>query len=396
MPKAKKSSGRSKNEQNVAAVLEKKARGRRRKKQDAPPNHQDNRSFDGGPSGRYEKRIRKDPSPTELTAMNVEDKTIRSAPSSNVCLNGKRVRPSEIQELRGYPDPITTVTAEAFHGMDHDLQSTFRQVFHSLNNALRPGSSLENPNFQSVNKQLHGHHTRSSVQDSNHFFKTLVPKDKAPEQDKHVKVEFNGTNTITTNAPGYRETISWGNGLWSRTRNGVTETGRLNEEEGARLAEQTRQAIDGIIRHTANGLAGMMGLSEGMVGTAGLFGRALSPRSPNTSPLLPSEVSIALKGRGGRRGRTRGLFRSRGGYRAYGLAGNFGTSASMYDSTGDAFGLSGGVNIFPDGVFGLWSTSGFLNGSGAAETDGTDLPKRGTRATVAGLFEQFENEELSS
>lgn len=162
-------------------------------------------------------------------------------------------------------------------------------------------------------------------------------------------MQFAGTNTITTDAPGYTETITFGNGRWSRTRNGVTRIGRLDDEEGTRIAEQTKHTIDGIMRHTAEVLAGMMGSNGNMFGDTGYFNPA-RPLSPNgIAAPQSSGVSIPPGGRGRGRGGSRGAFRRRG------------INDPSGDSEHDVFGAGrGGPDIFGEdqAMPGIFEASG--------------------------------------
>jgi hypothetical protein len=141
MPKAKKRA-RTEREQNISPVIENKSRGRPITKQDTVADRQRSRSVDGVPLGKFRKRIRRASSPSKRTLVNGSGDTIHLAPDSKAFVNGKRVRPAELQELRGYPEPIAIVTAEAFKDMDRDLQSTIRGLFHDLNDVLEPRSTL--------------------------------------------------------------------------------------------------------------------------------------------------------------------------------------------------------------------------------------------------------------
>lgn len=316
MPKSKKRKVSPKGKRNEDPITKRKLGDRpwttKEEISYSPPSH----SVDGYSLRRPEKRILTEPSRPQ-PIFQVSSNTRKPAPPSKVHPKAKHVRPPEIQELCGRPDPVATVTAENFKRMGHDLQSNMRGVFHDLNSAMGKASATADPDFLMATKQPHRRETRASAHSSKQFFKTLVPKDKVPEQDEHIKVEFEGTNTIKTDAPGYTETITFGDSCWRRTRIhsnssgmsiGHTETGKLDNEEGARIAEQTKQMIDRIMRYTANNLAGMMS-PERMTGKSPDSARlALSPnglRAPRTS------VSIPTMTRGG--SGMRGASRVRGG-----------------------------------------------------------------------------------
>ena len=237
----------------MASISEDKPRGRSRKKPKVAPARQCSRSIDRAPPGSPATRIRKEPTPSRLNIVNGEG----HFPTSS---KARRRRPKEIQELRGYPDPVTTISAEAFRYLGHDLQSNLRQVFQGLHNALESGSAVVNPKLPPKSRQNPGRLTRAAAHESNQFFKTLSPNELTPEHDHQINVLFEGTNTITTHAPGYTETIMFGGGRWSRTRNGTVETGKLEDDDEARITEQMKRMIDGVILHTASGLAGMMHL----------------------------------------------------------------------------------------------------------------------------------------
>jgi hypothetical protein len=333
-------------------------------------------------------------------------------PGTELSLN---VPPSEEQEqnLRGHPEQVTTISGEAFNEMGHDLKSNFQDVLHGLKNAIGQGSAFADPKLQVARNQLHRRQTRSSAQELDQFFKSLIPKDKVPDHDGNIKVEFAGTNNITTNAPGYTETISFGDGVWSRTRNGVTDTGRLNEEAGARIAEQTKQMIDEIMRHTASRLTGMMGPS----GWFGPPARSGSPKGavPPPSAADPPRGSDGYHGFGsgppGKLGEpdnvgSNGKGEVSGHVRASvdsGTSGKIRTTENDFDppdvlSDADVPGRSASANDDASGgdFFGISSTSGLQNRSNKpVATDGAPLSTRKkTRPKAADMFEQNEDGEF--
>jgi hypothetical protein len=83
-----------------------------------------------------------------------------------------------------------------------------------------------------VSNPRHLRCTHALAQTYDEFFKTLVPKDK----DEPIQTRFEGTNSITVNAPWYKEIITLGNGHWSWTRNGIMETRGLVDQEVTQIA----------------------------------------------------------------------------------------------------------------------------------------------------------------
>ena len=314
MPKANKRKVSPKPD-NIVLSKKTKPRGRARSKQNLTPDAQ--RSHPAGYIVQpvyetFNDRGRSDPSPSDQTGLSVGGHAKSFKPSTQVHNNGKHThhnRPPEIQELRGRPEAVATVTAENFKRMSEDLQSNLRRVFQDLNNGMGQASALVDPNFLEASAQLHGRSTRATAQHSNQFFKTLIPKDKVPAEDGHIKVQFQGTNTIKTHAPGYTETITFGNGRWSRTRNGVTESGGLDDEESARLAEQTRQMSDGLMQHATRSLAGMLRPEN----TSGLHSPPSSIRGPSlpNGIVAPRSSTASIPPMRGKRG-NRGALRGRG------------------------------------------------------------------------------------
>jgi hypothetical protein len=293
MPKAKKPII-SPDQKKAVSKAKKKPRGRSRKRQRVLRNRQRSRSVDGKPPLTLEDRAATGSPPPTQDAENNEAPKNRLATHSEVCGTGDPDhlnQTPEIQELRGSPDPTATITGETFKCMGHELQSNLRRVFLSLDNALGRESALDGPRVPSATTQLHRCRTRAAVHDSKEFLKSLLPRDKVPEKDEQIEVRFEGATTIRIDAPGYSEIIAFECGAWSRTRNGVKETGKLDGEEGARIAEQLKQVSDGMMQHAARSLAGVSS-------PAGSDTRspqhARSPDRPNDVVAPPTTVSTPL------------------------------------------------------------------------------------------------------
>lgn len=291
MPKAKKTRGRRKRKQ-VPPVSEEKDRDRLKTKQSTATELQRVRSMNGAAPRGFAKRIRIDMTTSGSPVTDGQGDTQHLQPDTVLTLNAPPAKAPETSSLRGYPSPVATVNGEAFQNMAHDLQSEFQSVFHELNNAIDPekGSSGDS---KKTSRRPGRRFTRSSTEQSHQFFKSLIPKDKIPNEEKNIKVVFEGTNSITTNAPGYTETITFGNGIWTRTRNGIMETGRLDEEEAVRIAEQTKQTIDRMMLHTASRLQGMMEPSEWF---SGVSRAVLNESTPPPSAVMLRKGSLWEEG----------------------------------------------------------------------------------------------------
>jgi hypothetical protein len=115
MPKAKKRKV-SPNPENMVLSKKKRSKGKAKCKQNLTPDAQ--RSHPDGdivyeqPVYRtFNDRDRKDPSPSDQTGLSVDGHPKSSKTPSQIHGNGKQThpnRPPEIQELRGWPDAVTS------------------------------------------------------------------------------------------------------------------------------------------------------------------------------------------------------------------------------------------------------------------------------------------------